>query len=176
VGSFGADGRKYIPFIITFWMVIFFSNVVALFVPVAPTADLSFNLGMALCSIGYVQYEGMKANGVFGHLKHFAGPKLGLAMIPITLMIFMIEVISEVMKNLSLTLRLFGNIDGGHQAAEAMSKLAGGAAGVHWIPAGTLLVPVKFLTCVVQAMIFCLLTCVYLSLVTHHEEEGAHAH
>ena len=57
-----------------------------------------------------------------------------------------------------------------------MSKLAGGAAGVHWIPAGTLLVPVKFLTCVVQAMIFCLLTCVYLSLVTHHEEEGAHAH
>jgi F-type H+-transporting ATPase subunit a len=176
VGTIGAHGRKYIPFIITFWLVIFFSNVVALFFPVAPTADLSFNLGMALCSIGYVQYEGMKANGVFGHLKHFAGPKLGLAMIPITLMIFMIEVISEVMKNLSLTLRLFGNIDGGHQAAEAMSKLAGGAAGVHWIPAGTLLVPVKFLTCVVQAMIFCLLTCVYLSLVTHHEEEGAHAH
>jgi F-type H+-transporting ATPase subunit a len=168
VGTIGPHGRKYIPMIITFWLVIFFGNVFALFFGTSPTASLSFNLGMALISIGYVQWEGIKANGVFGHFSHFAGPKLGLAMIPITGMIFVIEIISEVMKNVSLSLRLYGNIHGGHQAVEAMNHLGMGI----FVPFGEFLLPIKILTCVVQAMIFTLLTCVYLSLVTHHEEGG----
>jgi len=171
VGTIGAHGRKYMPIIFTFWLMIFFGNFVALFFPTAPTADLSFNLGMALISIGYVQYEGIRANGLFGHLSHFAGPKLGAALVPISGMIFIIELISEMMKNVSLSLRLYGNIHGGHMAVEAMNKL--GEA--YYIPVGAFLLPIKLLTCVVQAMIFCLLTCVYISLVTHHDEDHAHA-
>ncbi len=166
VGAIGSHGRKYIPMIMTLWMLIFVGNVLALFFPFAPTADLSFNLGMALVSIAYVQYEGMKSNGVLGHFSHFAGPKLGLALIPITGMIFVVEIISELMKNVSLSLRLFGNIHGGHMAVEAMNKLGEG----FYIPFGFFLLPIKLLTCVVQAMVFTLLTCVYISLVTHHEE------
>jgi len=176
VGTVGPHGRKYVPMMITFWLVIFFGNILALFFPTSPTGSLSFNLGLALCSIGYVQWEGMKANGVFGHFKHFTGPKLGGLMVVISAMIFVIEIISEVMKNVSLSLRLYGNIHGGHQAVEAMNHLGG-----SWIPIGEFLLPIKILTCVVQAMIFTLLTCVYLSLVTHHEEDhgddhGAMAH
>ena len=176
IGTIGAHGRKFMPFICTFWLVIFFSNVISLFFSHAPTADLSFNLGMALISVGYVQYQGIKANGLFGHIKHFAGPKLGGAMVLISGMIFIIEIISEVLKNLSLSLRLYGNIHGGHEAAESISKLAGSGLGsllhinLTWFPAGTLLVPIKLLACVVQAMIFSLLTCVYISIATHHEE------
>ncbi len=180
VGIIGSHGKKYLPFIATFWLVIFVSNVVSLFFPSAPTADLGFNLGLALISVGYVQYEGMKSNGVLGHWKHFAGPKLPIVLIPITLMIFIIEIISEVMKNVSLSLRIFGNIEGGHQAAEAMNKLGQSV----YIPFGAFLLPIKLLTCVVQAMLFTLLTCVYLSLVTSHdhgdeghgEDHGDHAH
>lgn len=170
VNIIGPHGRKYTPFIITFWLVIFVSNAVGLFMASTPTADLGFNLGMALISIGYVQYEGMRANGVFGHFKHFAGPKLGLAMIPITAMIFVIELISEAIKNVSLSLRLFGNIEGGHRAVEAMNKLGEGI----YLPVGFFLMPIKILTVVVQALIFTLLTCVYISLVTHHEDEHGH--
>ncbi|HRJ26675.1 MAG TPA: F0F1 ATP synthase subunit A [Fimbriimonadaceae bacterium] len=169
VGIIGAHGRKYIPFILTFWLVIFVSNVVALFFPTSPTADLSFNLGVALIAIGYVQWEGMKANGVLGHFKHFAGPKLPPALLLISFMIFIIEIISEVMKNVSLSLRLFGNIEGGHQAVVAMNNLGG-----SFVPVGFLLMPIKILTCIVQALIFSLLTCVYLSLVTHHEDDHHH--
>ncbi|MFN8220534.1 MAG: F0F1 ATP synthase subunit A [Fimbriimonadales bacterium] len=117
--------RKYMPIIFTFWLMIFFGNFVALFFPTAPTADLGFNLGMALLiSIGYVEYEGIRANGLFGHLSHFAGPKLGAALVPISGMIFIIVgLISEMMKNVSLGLRLYGNIHGGHMAVEAMNKL-----------------------------------------------------
>lgn len=173
VGIIGSHGRKYMPMIMTFWIVIFISNCVALFFPTSPTADLSFNLGMALIAVGYVQYEGMRANGVLGHFSHFAGPKMGLALIPINGMIFIIEIISETMKNVSLSLRLYGNIDGGHRAAVAMNELGEAA----YIPVGAFLLPVKLLTCVVQALIFCLLFCVYISLVTHHDHEHeSHPH
>ncbi|MDX2065698.1 MAG: F0F1 ATP synthase subunit A [Fimbriimonadaceae bacterium] len=172
VGIIGPHGRKYIPMIMTFWMVIFVSNVVALFFPHSPTADLSFNLGMALVAVGYVQWEGIRANGLGGHLSHFAGPKLGFVLLPITAMIFIIEIISEVMKNVSLSLRLFGNINGGHKAVEAMNQLGMSI----YIPFGEFLLPIKLLTCVVQALVFSLLTCVYLSLVTHHEDDHAAAH
>jgi F-type H+-transporting ATPase subunit a len=174
IGTIGPHGHKYVPMIMTFWLVIFVGNTLALFMPTSPTADLSFNLAMALIAVGYVQWEGIKAHGLGGHLKHFAGPKLGgfIALI-VTPLIFTIEIVSELMKNLSLSLRLFGNIDGGHQAAEAMNHIGEGA----YIPIGAFLLPIKLLTVIVQALIFCLLTCVYLSLVTGHgDEHGEHGH
>ena len=174
IGTMGPKGRQFMPFIATFWLVIFFANVISLFFAHSPTADLSFNLGMALISICYVQYQGIKANGLFGHLKHFAGPKLTGPLVLISGMIFIIELLSELLKNLSLSLRLYGNIFGGHEAAEAISNMAGQAMHLDWFPAGTLLVPIKLLACVVQALIFSLLTCVYISLVTHHDHDEDH--
>ncbi len=171
IGIIGERGKKYVPMMFVLWSVIFVSNLISLFFPTAPTADLGFNLGMALIAVGYVQYEGIRQNGIIGHFAHFAGPKLGLPMIVISLMIFVIEIISEVMKNVSLSLRLFGNINGGHAAVDAMNHLGEGI----YVPIGAFLLPIKLLTCLVQALIFTLLTCVYISLVTHdehHHEEG----
>jgi F-type H+-transporting ATPase subunit a len=183
----GGHGRKYVPFIGTLWFVIFVGNTVALFFPASPTADLSFNLAMALIAVGYVQYEGINGHyhslrargrdpisaffiGIFKHMSHFAGPKLGLAMIPITILIFIVEIISELMKNVSLSLRLFGNMHGGHAAVEALNKVGEPI----FFPIGGFLLVVKLLTVVVQALVFTLLTCVYLSLVTHHDEDHDH--
>lgn len=179
VGIIGIHGRKYLPVLATFWLVIFFSNFIGLFIPYAPTADLSINLGLALVAIGYVQWEGMKTNGVLGHFKHFAGPKLGGPLVIVSAMIFVIEIVSEAMKNVSLSLRLYGNISGGHTAVETINGLVHlpwlpeGAMG---IPFGGLLLPIKLLTCLVQAMVFVLLLCVYLSLVTHHEDDHSDVH
>lgn len=178
VGIIGPHGRKYIPIIMVFWLMIFVGNIIALFFPTSTTADMSFNLGMALIAIGYVQWEGIRTNGLLGHFSHFAGPKLKGLMIVISGMIFVIEIISEVMKNVSLTLRLYGNIEGGHKAVEAMNQMGIGAFGQEWlnIPVGAFLLPIKLLTCVVQALIFTLLTCVYLSLVTHHSDHHEEHH
>src|SRR5687767_10797606 len=68
INIIGERGRKYIPFIGTLWLVIFVGNVVALFFASSPTADLSFNLAMALIAVGYVQYEGIKGHA--DHLRH----------------------------------------------------------------------------------------------------------
>jgi F-type H+-transporting ATPase subunit a len=178
VGTIGAHGRKYVPMMMTFWLVIFVSNVISLFMPTAPTAIMGFNLGMALISIGYVQYEGIKANGVVGHFSHFAGPKLTGLLAVISFMLFFIELFSEIMKNISLSLRLWANMSGGHQAVLEMNKLGEHLLGLPFsIPFGAFLLPIKVLTCVIQAMIFTLLSCVYLSLVTHHDDHGdEHGH
>jgi F-type H+-transporting ATPase subunit a len=173
VSAIGAHGRKYVPMITTFWLIIFVGNLFSLFAPYAPTADLGFNLGMALVSIGYVQWEGIKTNGLFGHLSHFAGPKLGLAFIPLSALLFCIELVSEIMKNISLSLRIFANIHGGHEAVLNMNKVGENV----YIPIGAFLLPLKVLTCLIQAMIFCLLTCVYIGLVTsHHDDDHGHDH
>lgn len=178
ISTIGPHGRKYIPMIMTFWLIIFVGNSVALFMATSVTADLSFNLAMALIAICYVQFEGIKANGAMGHLSHFAGPKLvdwkspkTYAFFLITMLLFGIEIVSELMKNVSLSLRLFGNIDGGHQAVETLNGLTAD----YLVPLGTFLLPIKLLTVVVQALIFCLLTCVYLGMVTGHAHEE-HAH
>ena len=68
------------------------------------------------------------------------------------------------------TTRLYGNIHGGHLAVEAMNQLGNKI----YVPLGVLvLLLIKLLTCLVQALIFTMLTCVYLSLVTHHSEDHA---
>jgi len=167
LGIIGPHGRKYIPMIMTFWLVIFVGNMLALFLATSVTADFSFNFGMAVIAVTYVNWEGIKAHGLWGYIKHFAAPKLGGLLMLITPLIFSIEIVSGVMRYLSLSLRLYGNIDGGHQAAEALNTLTS----EYLIAAGAFLLPIKLLTVVVQALIFCLLTCVYLALITQHEEE-----
>ncbi|MFY9233017.1 MAG: F0F1 ATP synthase subunit A, partial [Fimbriimonadaceae bacterium] len=187
VGIIGPHGRKYIPLIGSFWLVIFVGNTVALFFPSSPTADLSFNLAMALISVGYVQYEGIKGHadilrakgkdvlsawfvGFFKHIAHFSGPKLAGLLLLITPLIFVVEIISELMKNISLSLRLYGNMYGGHAAVEALNKIGEPA----YFPLGGGLLVIKLLTVVVQALVFTLLTCVYISLVTQHDHANDH--
>ncbi len=173
VGIIGPHGRKYMTMLCTFWLFIFVSCFVGLFTDYTPTADWSLNLGMAIIAVVYVQWEGMRANGVFGHLRHFAGPKLGGALVAVSGMIFLIEIISETMKMLSLSLRLYGNIHGGHEVVLQLNNLGNiDLGGMHLhLPVGGLLLPIKLLTCIVQPLVFTLLFSVYLGLVTHHEDE-----
>lgn len=172
VSIIGPHGRKYIPFIMTIWLVIFLSNVLGLFLPHSPMADWSITFGMALLVFCYVQYEGMRANGPLGHIRHFAGPKLeGIVLVLlITPLIFCIEIVSEFAKILSLSIRLYGNISAGHVARGTIDSL------VPPLPViGAFLLPLELLVAVVQAFVFVVLTAIYLALVTHHEDEG-HAH
>jgi F-type H+-transporting ATPase subunit a len=176
LGIIGPHGKKYMPMLATFWLWIFVSNMVGLFMPYTPTADLSSNLGLAIIAVLYVQYEGIRANGPLGHLKHFSGPKLGGALILVSGMIFIIEIISEAMKMVSLSLRLYGNIHGGHEVVSRLNGLGNFAIAGHdvGIPIGALLIPIKLLTVIVQALVFTLLFSVYLGLATHHDEDHGH--
>ncbi|MEX2243366.1 MAG: F0F1 ATP synthase subunit A [Fimbriimonadaceae bacterium] len=166
VGVIGPHGRRYVPFLLTLWMFIFVSNILGLMLPHTPTASWSWNVGLALVVFIYVQIEGVRAQGGLGHLRHFAGPKLPIYLAWMALLIFPIEIISELVKIVSLSLRLYGNISGGHVVKQSLDSLAGG-----W-PLGALVMPLEILVAIIQALVFTILTTIYFSLVTHHEEEG----
>lgn len=175
ISVIGSHGRRYVPFILTLWLTIFVGNFIGLVLPHTPSADWSLNLALALIVFLYVQYEGMRANGVFGHVGHFAGPRLALWMaVLITPLIFAIELFSEFLKILTLSVRLYGNIYAGHVARGTMDAMVSPLqVGPYQIPIpfGVIILPIEVLVSIVQAFVFVLLTCIYLSLVTGHGDE-----
>lgn len=156
----GPGGLKHFPVVATFGLLILLSNLLGMFPDmVAPTANFNMTLALGLSSFIYYNYVGIKENGLGGHLKHFAGPVWWLAWL-----MFPIEIVSNLARILTLSMRLFGNIYGEEQVSGSISAMA------QWVvPA--LLMPLGLLTSTLQAFIFVLLSMFYLGEVSHHDGE-----
>jgi F-type H+-transporting ATPase subunit a len=137
----------------------------------APNADINMTLAMALVTFMTVQIYGIRAHGVRGRIKHMASP---VFLLPI-------EVIGEFSRIISLSARLFGNIFAGEVLMGVMVAMAN-AIKIALIPLGLpaifLLLEVLFGS--IQALVFALLTAIYITLATaghdDHEEEHAEGH
>jgi len=135
----------------------------------APNADLNMTLAMALIAFTAVQIVGIRAHGVGGRIKHMADPPF----------LFPIEVIGEFSRIISLSARLFGNVFAGEVLLGVMFAL-GAAIKVAVLP---VIFPVIFLFLEVlfgsiQALVFALLTLIYLTLAaaSSHGHDDEHAH
>jgi F-type H+-transporting ATPase subunit a len=133
----------------------------------APNADLNMTLAMALITFFVVQIAGVKAHGVVGRIKHMAQPWW----------IFPLEVIQEFARIISLSFRLFGNIFAGEVLLAVMFAMAA-AIKVALIP---VLFPVIFLFLEVlfgsiQALVFALLTLIYITLAAAGHDDHAEEH
>jgi F-type H+-transporting ATPase subunit a len=159
--------KKFFPVVGTGACFILFSNVLGMipgFLP--PTSSWNITAGCALVSLGAFTYYGLKEQGLKS-ITHLAGPYMGLAMLPINILIFSIEVISTFfIRPITLSIRLMLNIAVDHLLVSIM-------LGVF-----TLFLPIPFLilgtlVAVVQVLVFCLLTSIYIALATEgHEEHG----
>lgn len=161
----GPRGLKHFPVVATFGMLILISNLMGMLpsiVAIPPTANLNVTLALALCSFIYYNWIGIRENGLVGHIKHFFGPVLFIAPL-----MFPIEIISNLARILSLSLRLFGNIFG----EEQVSGVIGGLT--PWI-IPIFLMPLGLLTAFLQTFIFVTLSMIYLGEVTHHDESHGH--
>jgi F-type H+-transporting ATPase subunit a len=173
-GIIGPGGEKYTPLVGTIFFFILIGNLIGQ-IPYfsSPTSNLSTTLALGLIVFIYVQYVGIRSNGIGGYIKHFMGPMPALSPL-----LFPVEVISEVVKPFTLAMRLFGNIFGEDTVIIVLASLA-----VTILPKVPIL-PIQFpilvlglLTAFVQAMVFSLLTCIYLSLQSHHDSEHeGHGH
>ena len=115
-----------------------------------------------------VQQYAIRATGVVNYVKHFMGEVLWLA--PLMLVV---EIIGELAKPLSLSLRLYGNIFGEDKVAEELMKLGGG-----WIPVQAPMLLLAIFTSFLQAFIFTTLSTIYIASKVVHEgghDEG-HGH
>jgi len=154
----GAE-KRYLNVIGGFALFIFVANLFGLFFFLQPpTGTLSTTVALAVLSFLYFNAQGVKEHGFFGYLKHFMGPVLWLAPL-----FFVIEMIGNFARILSLSLRLFMNIYGEHTATGIFAGLA--PIVVPWP-----LMALGLFTAALQAFIFATLSSVYISLATAHEE------
>ncbi|HKA90673.1 MAG TPA: F0F1 ATP synthase subunit A [Haliangiales bacterium] len=158
----GVMGRKnavkYLPFVGAFAFFIFFNNLLGLIPGFAPPTDtLKTNLALSVLVFVATHYLGVREHGL-KYFRHFLGPVLWLSplMLPI-------ELVSHFARPLSLSMRLMGNMVADHKVVATFTML---------VP---ILVPVPFmllglLVVIVQTLVFCLLTMVYISMAVAHEE------
>lgn len=153
----GSQGRVFVPFFATLFLFIWFSNLLGL-VPGMGAATSNVNTTLALGVFSFLVYNvhGFKEHG-WAYLKQFMGPVLFLAPL-----MFVIELISHLVRPLSLGLRLYGNMVGDHTVLSIFLDLA------------PLFIPVifyflGFFVCTMQAFIFTILSMVYMSIALSHE-------
>jgi F-type H+-transporting ATPase subunit a len=167
----GPHGLKYFPVVMTFAVLILVSNLMGLFpLFMSPTAAVSVTFALGITSFVYYNYIGIKENGFFGHLKHWAGPIWWIAPL-----IFIIEGISNFIRPFSLGIRLFGNMFADEQVANTVAGLY--PAVTHWVLPAVLMVLGVFVS-FIQTFVFILLSQLYLSEVSHapHEEHEHEPH
>lgn len=170
----GLLGREkalhFLPLIGSLGVFILVSNLLGLipgFLPATSNLNTTFALGFVVFVATH--YYGIKKHGL-AYLKHFLGPVIKWYALPLMILMFAIELISHVARPVSLAVRLFGNMFGDHAAIAAFLG----------VPFMFLFIPVLplwlgILVCVVQAMVFCILSTVYIYLaVEESEEEGHH--
>ena len=175
-GILGDHGKKYIPFVGSFFIFILFLNYLGVIPGLQPpTADLNTTLALGITAVIGVQIIAIKENGIGGYLKHLAGnpPWLGVLMFPL-------EVIAQLSRAGSLAVRLFGNIFGEKSVVIELTKLGLIVLIVEdTIPIIPVQVPMLFFGLFagfLQAFVFTILTSIYIVLFIEHHDDAHEAH
>jgi F-type H+-transporting ATPase subunit a len=178
--------RDLFPFIVTAFIFITVSNWLGLipgvgsighhevvkgfeqFVPIvrAPTSDLNMVIALAVCSVIYVQYLAIKYRGA----KKYLGTFFNFSS-PIYFMVGILELLSEILRILSYSFRLFGNVFAGEVLIAILLFLTSTLLPI--IP----IIPLPFyglemFVGIVQAIVFCFLTIIFAGLATADHPES----
>lgn len=187
--AIGPGGEKFAPFVGTMFAFILTSNLIGVLPLIfnkphneppshaplaslwpAPTTNISVTFALGLIVFVVSLYVGIKENGIGGFFKHLAGPIWWLSWL-----IFPIELISFMVRPISLAMRLFGNIFGEEMVAAVLVTLA--ITMLPWfipIPLQLPMLMFGVFGAIVQAGVFTILTCAYISLAIG--EHGDHGH
>jgi F-type H+-transporting ATPase subunit a len=171
---------KIYPWVCIFFLFILISNLLGLlpgfgsigfyhgeeFVPLlrASTSDLNMTLALALVSLVATHTLSIRTRGFGGWVGHFF-PIRPLKFFLIFFFVGILEIVSELTKLLSLSLRLFGNISAGEAVLGTMSSILAFALPIPFLA-------LEILVGVIQAMIFSMLTMAFMAVMTEHHENG----
>lgn len=173
-GILGKAGRRYTPFIGTLFLYILLMNLSVLIPGMkSATSRLNTTLGLALVVFCHVQWIGIKSRGFLKYLDHLAGsPRdaVGWTLIPL---MFPIHLLGEIVKPMSLSLRLGFNVFAEDVLLAVLVGLGLSAGLLLHLPVGlplqTFVVPLVLIFSTVQALVFSLLSTIYIALLLPHE-------
>jgi F-type H+-transporting ATPase subunit a len=156
--------KRYFPVVGTLALFIFFSNLIGIIPGILPpTSSLNITAGCAGIVFILFNYYGIKENGL-GYFKHLMGPVWWLAPL-----IFPIELLSLIIRPITLAVRLMLNMAVDH-------LLVSIAFGIFALLLPVPILMLSTLVIAVQVLVFCLLTSIYITLATEHEEHDSHDH
>jgi F-type H+-transporting ATPase subunit a len=175
--------RRWFPYVATLFLFVWVLNIIG-FIPLpisndtfdllgvelptfgiyAATANLMVTLGLALITFVATHVEGIRFNGVVGYFKSWVpqgAPK------PLLALIVPLEVISQFMRLISLSVRLFANMLAGHMLILVMIGLififSNLALVIIAIPVATAVYLFEVVIVVtIQAFVFALLSAIYI--------------
>ena len=171
---------KYAPYFVSIFFFILFTNWLGLLPGVGEafklngeplarpfTADLNGTLAAATLTWLLIQYFAIRESGIIRHLRHYF---TGSLKNPITLLLGIFEMFSDLTRIVSLALRLFLNVVIGEIIIAVFSALGGIAGPVTALPFTIL----ELLVGALQAYIFVMLSIMYLAVAVRHGEHDAH--
>jgi F-type H+-transporting ATPase subunit a len=189
--AIGEGGEKFAPLVGTIFAFILTSNLIGVLPLIfnkphneppsaaplasiwpAPTTNISVTFALGIIVFCVSLYVGIKSNGLGAFLKHMAGPIPFLAPL-----IFPIELISFLVRPISLAMRLFGNIFGEEMVAAVLVTLA--ITMLPWfipIPLQLPMLMFGVFGSIVQAGVFTILTCAYINLAIGEHGDHGHGH
>ncbi len=171
----GHDGRKLFPFVFTVFTFILSMNFIGLFLTFTATSQIAVTATFGVLTILLVLAIGFAKHGL-GFFKLFVPSGVPWPVLPF---VIIIEFVSFLLRPVTLTLRLFGNMMGGHVALKVFAGFVvvgvGGSVGLGLgIPIALLsmgmtvgLTALEFLVAFLQAFVFAVLTCIYLNDVVN---------
>jgi F-type H+-transporting ATPase subunit a len=175
----GHEGKKFFPFVFSLFIFIAAMNIFGMFVILpTPTSQLAVTATLAIITIAIVLIVGFARNGL-GFFKLFVPSGVPW---PLLILLVPIEFISFLVRPLTLALRLFGNMVGGHVVLNIFGSfvvslgivgLAGGLATLGFAGSAlalsgvVALIALEFIVAFLQAFVFGALACVYLNDVVN---------
>ncbi len=174
----GHEGRKYFPFVFTLFTLVLGMNLLGMFLTFTATSQLAVTGTLALITILLVVGIGFLKHGLgfFGLFWPTSAPLL------IRPVVGLIEFLSFLLRPITLALRLFGNMLGGHIALKIFAGFvvsmgglaAAGGLGLLGLPVAALsmgmvvgLTALEFLVAFLQAFVFAVLASIYLNDVVN---------
>ena len=165
----GPYGRRYMPVIGAFAVFILIGNLMSLIPGLgAPTDNINVTGALGITSFLYYISMGFRQQGL-KYFKHFTGGLTGALLPTIGILIFVVEILSNSVRPVTLSLRLFVNMFADHEIAKAFLELVPPLVPIFTIVLGVF---VSF----VQTFIFIMLSMVYLSETVPHEEHDSEEH
>jgi F-type H+-transporting ATPase subunit a len=169
----GHEGKKYFPFVFTLFAFILAMNLLGM-VPYffTSTSQLAVTATLGVLVIAVVIAVGFARNGL-GFFKLFVPSGVPFFVLPL---VVVIEIISFLVRPVTLALRLFGNMVGGHVVLKVFGGFvvslgalgALGVVGALVTLTGTVAITaLEFMVAFLQAFVFAVLACVYLNDVVN---------
>lgn len=157
----GHEGPKFAPMFATIFFYILINNLIGLIPGLTPATDnLNTTLAIGLFTFLVYNFYGIKEHGI-AYLKHFLGPIIWLAFLMAP-----IEIISHLMRPLTLGIRLQGNIFADHTVVGVFIDLF---RNIWFIPVPALFYGLGIFVCFMQAFVFTMLSMIYISMAIAHD-------